>query len=97
MKDMPGEACGRVARYQRVERRRSGSLGSRMIRWRLRDMAGDRWKSSSLSLSIMVSVSSSSIRAPSDYQKAKRARDARIAHYKDLEENYKLVVEEVYF
>jgi hypothetical protein len=32
-----------------------------------------------------------------DYQKAKRARDARIAHYKDLEENYKLVVEEVYF
>jgi hypothetical protein len=32
-----------------------------------------------------------------DNQKAKRARDARIAHYKDLEENYKLVVEEVHF
>lgn len=32
-----------------------------------------------------------------DCQKAKIARDARIAHYKDLKENYKLVVEEVYF
>jgi hypothetical protein len=30
-------------------------------------------------------------------QRAKAARDARIAHYKDLETNYKLHVEEVYF
>jgi hypothetical protein len=95
--DMHGEACGRAARCRRVEKRRRGSLGSRKIRWKLGNMVGGRWRSSSMSLSIMVSVFITIFRGQADDQKAKRARDARIAHYKDLEENYKLVVEEVYF
>jgi hypothetical protein len=54
--DIYGEVCGRAAEGQRVGKRRRESLGSRMIRWRARDMVGSRWRSSSLSLSIVALV-----------------------------------------
>ena len=74
----------------------------------VQDEARDRWKRCLSSLNTMGYVSSFKIRHKfPDHtlmsvsiltnQKAKRARDARIAHYKDLETNYKLAVEAVYF